>query len=239
MSKEIISKYLRSYATKKQKDYMEKLIPDVDSDRIIGVKSDDVKEAAHDMYYERGLEGLRFFLDDLPHYFIEEENVHSYIINCIEDIEVQYRELDVFLPTIDNWWTCDIIRLAHPLDDAHDAFLQEHIQKWLNSDDLYTTRFGIVSTLRHYLEDRFDVKHLDAIAAVNATEDFYLRSAVAWFFATALIFRLEETLPYLTEKRLPKLTHNHIILKCKDSTRLTEDKKDFIRGISRITKADS
>ncbi|ASY30643.1 DNA alkylation repair protein [Taylorella equigenitalis] len=228
MRKQTISKYLSSYATKKHKAYMEKLIPHVDRDRIMGVPSPIVKRAARDLYYSKGIEKLRGFLDDIPHFFIEESNTHAYILNCIEDIELQYYEIDKFLPEVDNWWTCDVLKVSSPINEPHDLFLQEHINKWLKSEDLYAVRFGIVTTMNHYLQERFDRKHLDAIVAVNSGDYFYLHSAVAWFFCTALIFQWDEVLPYITEHKLPKLTHNYVIIKCRDSTRISDERKKLL-----------
>ncbi len=49
------------------------------------------------------------FLKDLPHVFYDENILHSLLISEIKDYSECIRQVDVFLPYVDNWAVCDII----------------------------------------------------------------------------------------------------------------------------------
>ena len=57
----------------------------------------------------------------------------------INDYELCINELNRFLPYIDNWATCDMMRPK--ILKNHKTELLEDIKIWLNSKDTYTIRF--------------------------------------------------------------------------------------------------
>ena len=54
-----------------------------------------------------GTENAMQFLNDLPHYYHEENALHGYIIEQIKDYETCLAEINRFLPYVDNWAVCD------------------------------------------------------------------------------------------------------------------------------------
>ena len=60
------------------------------------------------------------FINDLPHYYYEENTLHSCILSLYKDLDELLIELDKFLPYIDNWATCDLLRPK--------AFEKDHLQ---------------------------------------------------------------------------------------------------------------
>lgn len=65
----------------------------------------------------------------------------------------------------------------------------------------HTVRFAIEMLMTHYLREDFSPEYPAWVAAVES-DHYYIRMMQAWYFATALDFRYEEILPYLTEDRL-------------------------------------
>ena len=49
----------------------------------------------------------RAFLDDLPHRYFEEDQLHAFIVSGIRDYETCAEEVDRFLLHVNNWATCD------------------------------------------------------------------------------------------------------------------------------------
>ena len=54
---------------------------------------------------------------------------------------------------------------------------------------------------------------------------------IAWFYATALAKRYNETLPYLEKNRLTPWVHNKTIQKAVESYRITPDKKEYLKTL--------
>ena len=50
------------------------------------------------------------FLSTLPHYYYEENNLHAFLIEKINDFDTAITLTDAFLPFVDNWATCDMLR---------------------------------------------------------------------------------------------------------------------------------
>ena len=57
------------------------------------------------------LPGAKAFLQELPHTYYEENNLHGALLNLLypDDIDAFLAELERFLPYVDNWATCDLI----------------------------------------------------------------------------------------------------------------------------------
>ena len=89
------------------KSFNSKLIPNIDKDRIIGVRVPDIRKIAKKV---NNLGIGDEFLNDLPHSFFEENMVHAILLNDLHDIETLINYLDKFLPFVDNWAVCDIIK---------------------------------------------------------------------------------------------------------------------------------
>ena len=102
-----ILKELFSLKDEKYKEFHKNLIPNVNSDLIIGVRTPLVKKLAK-MVIKEGDDAL--FLSKLPHKYYEENNLHAFLINEIKDYDKCIKMLDEFLPHVDNWATCDGIR---------------------------------------------------------------------------------------------------------------------------------
>lgn len=81
-----------------------------------------------------------------------------------------------------------------------------------------------------YLDDIFETKYLDDVAALRYDE-YYVNMMIAWFFATALAKQYESTLPYI-ENRIPdKFVHNKTIQKAIESYRISDTQKTYLRTL--------
>lgn len=201
-----------------------KLMPDCPSERIIGVRVPALRKLA------RTMDGTlaAAFLQELPHDYYEENNLHAFLLERIRDYPTCLAQVERFLPFVDNWATCDGF---NPLVFAkHTALLLPEIDRWLASAHSYTVRFGIVQLMRHYLDGEFAPQILERAAAVRG-DAYYIQMAVAWFFATALAKQYGATLPYLTERRLLPWTHNKTIQKAIESYRIPSEQKAFLRTL--------
>lgn len=49
------------------------------------------------------------FLQELPHRYYEENNLHGLLISAIPDYDGAVAALETFLPYVDNWATCDLL----------------------------------------------------------------------------------------------------------------------------------
>ena len=204
------------------KKFHSKLMPTINPDTIIGVRTPDLRKFA------KGLIDYDDFLNDLPHQYYEENNLHGFLISQIKDYNECIKELNKFLPYVDNWATCDGLR-PKCFKKNTDKLLSE-IEKWIKSNHTYTVRFAIEMLMTHFLDDDFDERYLDMVANVKSDE-YYINMMIAWFFATALAKQYEYAIIYVEKNILPVWVHNKTIQKAIESYRISDDKKRFLRTL--------
>jgi 3-methyladenine DNA glycosylase AlkD len=221
-----IKNELLSMQDKTYKDFHSKLMPTINSNSIIGVRVPILRDYAKKLFKENSIESLNSFLKNLPHEFYEENNIHAFIIEKINNFDECIFYLDEFLPYIDNWATCDM--LNPKIFKTNYEKLLEKIYQWINSDSVYTVRFGIGMLMRYFLDEKFETKYLDLVSSINS-EEYYINMMRAWFFATALAKQYDQTLPYIKNYSLDKWTHNKTIQKANESFRITKDQKEELK----------
>jgi 3-methyladenine DNA glycosylase AlkD len=201
------------------------LVPGVEPERIIGVRTPAVRQLAKTLRKEGKTEA---FLARLPHHYFEEYGLHAAILCEEKDFARCIGQVERFLPWIDNWATCD--GLNPTCFQRNRAELLDHIPTWLASEHPYTVRFGIGMLMSHFLDKDFDPAYLEWVAAL-CTEEYYVNMMIAWYFATALAKQYGAALPYLESRRLARWTHNKSIQKALESYRVPEQRKAFLRTL--------
>lgn len=207
------------------RDFQCKLMPTVDKSCVIGIRTPALRNFARQI---KDSARAKDFLKNLPHTYYEENNLHGFLIEFIRDYDECINELDRFLPFVDNWATCDSINPK--VFKKHPQKLIKDIKKWLKAKDLYTVRFGLKTLMNHFLDENFRPEYL-TLAAKTSTDEYYLSMMVAWFFATALAKQYDAALPFLTERKLDRATHNRAIQKAIESYRITDSRKIFLKTL--------
>ncbi len=207
------------------RDFHAKLMPAVDKARVIGVRTPKLRAFAKEF---GKTEEAKEFLKVLPHQYYEENNLHGFLIEQIKDYPTLIRELNRFLPCIDNWATCDLLTVR--VVKKHLDTFTEEVERWLASDHTYTIRFGIGMLMRYYLEEHFSLEYPEKVVKIRS-EEYYVNMMRAWYFATALAKQYEAIFPFLEEKRLDAWTHNKTIQKAIESYRITQEQKAYLRTL--------
>ncbi len=213
------------------RDFHAKLIPNIDKENVIGVRTPELRKYAKQLAKHPQIDT---FLMDLPHQYYDENNAHAFVVEQIKDYEGCLQKVEHFLPYIDNWATCDM--LSPKVFAKHTDDLLLHIREWLASGKTYTVRFGIGMLMRFYLDDAFSPEYPELVASVRS-EEYYVNMMIAWYFATALAKQYDAVLPYLSGGRLSVWTHNKAIQKACESYRITAEQKAYLRGLKKKGKA--
>lgn len=211
--------------------FTSKLIPSVSSKDIIGVRVPILKKLGKNLW-EEVPEQIEEYLNTLPHMYLEENHLHAFLIGEIKDYSVCIKRMEEFLPSVDNWATCDIF--SPKILKKYPEKVLERIEIWLNSDHVYTKRYAVGVLLSNYLDERFQPEILERVSTIK-TEEYYLQMMIAWYFATALAKQYEATIPYLEKPILESWIHNKTIQKAIESRRVTEERKNYLRSLKRKT----
>ena len=207
----------------KYREFQAKLVPNVSPDTIIGVRTPDMRKIAKEVFNSPEKDE---FLKELPHKYYEENLVHFFIIAMIKEFDKCIEKVDEFLPYVDCWPVSD---QATPKSfKKNHAKLLPYIKNWIASDHVYTARFGIRMLMNEFLDDDFKDEYLELVASKEG-DDYYLKMMVAWYFATALAKKYDESVKYIEERKLSDWIHKKAIQKAVESFRVTDEHKEYLK----------
>lgn len=225
MSMEKIRAELYRMQDQKYKEFNSKLIPNIDPDTMIGVRTPELRNYAKQLMKEPYVTD---FLNELPHALFEENQLHAFVLSGMKDFAICMDELNRFLPYVDNWATCD--QLSPKIFKKHRKELLEQIKTWIRSDKTYMVRFAIGMLMEHFLDEGFDPVYPKMVSAVRSGE-YYINMMTAWYFATALAKQYDAVLPFMENHALDDWTHNKAIQKSIESYRIRPDQKEYLRTL--------
>ena len=218
---------LMQYQDIKYKDFQSNLVPNIDKETIIGVRTPNMRQIAKDVY---NLEEAKEFLNTLPHKYYEENLVHFFLIAMIKDFNLCVEEVNKFLPYVDCWPVSD--------QSSPKVFKKNHdkliplIKNWIASEHVYTARFGIRILMNEFLDDDFKEEYFTLVINKRG-EDYYLKMMVAWYFATALAKKYDFAVKVIEENKLDRWCHNKAIQKALESYRVSDSHKEYLRSLKR------
>ena len=207
------------------RDFQSKLIPTIPVETIIGVRIPAIRKLAKE--YGKDPESVEF-LKQLPHTYYDENILHALLVAEIKDYEVCVKEVERFLPYVDNWAVCDIF--SPKVFRKNKDKLIDKIREWTASGPSYPCRFGMEMLMTHFLDEDFRVEYLEIPAAVHS-EEYYVNMMIAWFYATALAKQWDATIGYIEDQRLDTWTHNKTIQKARESYRITPEQKEYLKTL--------
>lgn len=206
--------------------FMARLVPTLPPESVLGVRMPDCRALAKELCR---MPDIGEFLTDLPHRYLDENNLHALILNEEKDCAAAVAAIDAFLPYVDNWATCDALRPK--AFKKHPPALPDECRRWIKSGATYTVRFGIEMLMTHYLDEDFCPKYLEEVSIIKSKE-YYVNMMIAWYFATALAKQYEAAISYIEQRRLDQWTHNKTIRKAIESCRITEERKAYLRTLT-------
>ena len=230
MNKADLRRKLYDLQDLKYRDMQLKTIPTAEPETVIGVRTPALRIMAKEVLKSGDYKG---FLEELPHQYFEENQLHSFIISGIKDLDIAMEELEKFLPFVENWATCD--QMSPKIFTKHRDLLLTHIKKWIKSEKTYTVRFGVKMLMEHFLDDDYDPCYPEMVAKIRS-EEYYVNMMIAWYFATALAEQYESILPFIEEKKLDDWTHNKAIQKSVESRRITAEQKAYLKSLKVVRK---
>lgn len=223
INKQIIED-LKKYEDKEYLKFNSSLIPTLDKKNFIGVRIPIIRKLSKKYTKHKD---INIFLNDLPHNFSEEDNLHALIICENKNYEQTIKELDKFLPYVNNWATCDLMNPKSFKNNIE--ALKKDILRWIKSNKCYTVRFGIEMIMTYFLGENYDASLMKRVSQITS-EEYYINMMIAWYFATALAKNWKETIPYIKNHKLSVWVNNKSIQKAIESRRITKEQKDYLRN---------
>ena len=227
MNREEIRQQLFAMQDTDYREFQVKLIPTMDPEKVIGVRTPQLRKFAKELSRDPDAER---FLEDLPHEYFDENQLHTFLISELKDFDNCILKTERFLPQIDNWATCD--QLSPKVFKKHRPELLKYIKRWIRSGDTYIIRFAVGMLMQHFLDEDYREEYPELVSSVRS-EEYYVNMMIAWYFATALAKQYDSVLPFIESGRLDLWTHNKAIQKAAESFRITPEQKAYLRTLKR------
>lgn len=220
-----IQKLLFTYKDEKYANFQKSLTPGVDESLFIGVRVPEIRKIA-----KQHLKDKEYidFLDELPHKYFDENMLHGELISNINDYDECIKKVEKFLPYVDNWAVCDT--MSPKCFSKHKDELLKKIKQWAKSKNTYTCRFAIGMLMKHYLDEDYKEDYL-TIPSKVCSDEYYIKMMQAWFYATALSKKWDDTIVYLQDRKLNKWIHNKTIQKANESYRISDEQKQYLKTL--------
>ena len=161
--------------------------------------------------------------------YYEEVLIEGLVIAGLKEKEEFDQYFEPFLLKIDNWAICDSVCSGAKIISKYPSFYFEKINEWLQSDETFTVRVGLVLLLNYYMTEEYVPKILELVSNIHR-EEYYINMAIAWLVAEITIRFPSIGLPFLKEKKLDSFVQNKTISKIKDSYRVSKSDKEKLNS---------
>lgn len=225
MLQEKIRQHIFCMKDEKYKEFHSGLVPG--NDTIVGVRVPKLRQYARELLkqYTAG-ELLAAIADE----YYEELMLQGMVIGLQHkpDFEMVLKQIQEFVPKIDNWAVCDIFCGGLKITKKHKERMFGFLQQYIRSEREYERRFAVVMLLDYYVEEEY-INQIFALFDEMDTSGYYVQMAVAWAVSVCLINYYEETLEFLEHCHLDTFTHRKALQKACESYRISPQQKEQLR----------
>lgn len=225
-----IEKDLFNMQDEKYRQFQIKLCPGVNN--IIGVRLPELRK------YAKNISKVVNYAE-IPTKYYEEVMLKGMLIGL--EKEINYEQIENFIPLINNWAVCDTFCSSLKKVKNDKERMWDFLQKYLKSKKEYEIRFAVVMILDYYIDPKYIDKVLKLLSKIKH-EGYYAQMAVAWAYSVCFIKFYDKTKKFFEEELIKKennkftikidnFTYNKSIQKAIESYRLTKEQKDELRKL--------
>ena len=221
---------LEALADIKYRDFSSALIPNIEKQRVMGVRLPQIKKLAAEI----SKSDWREFLSCDTGETLEEKLLRGFVIGMVKVPLCERLDLvKSFVPLIDCWSVCDSFTMGLKFVKKNRAEVWEFIQPYLSSEEPYDVSFAVVMILAHFSDSEYAQRAFDIFDGIES-EDYYVKMAVAWAVSVFFVHAPQETWSYLKDNKLDDDTHNKAIRKIIESRRVSDGDKRAVRALKRV-----
>lgn len=200
---------------------------------LLGVRVPVLRRYAKELYAKADRQA-DVLLQEIGDSCYEEIMLQGMIIGLQKNVpkETLFAQIEAFVPKIRNWGICDTFCAGLKEVRKYREETWEFLQKYLQSDQEFEIRFGVVMLLDHYLEEAYLPK-LFAVAGRIHHEGYYVKMAVAWLLSICFVKYYEETCRFMEHAALDDVTYNKALQKARESLRISKEQKEQLQAMKR------
>ena len=217
---------LKNIADQKYKIFNLGIVKDSDSE-ILGVRMPELRKIAKDIL-KGDYEG---FLCVSGKTYYEEVLLRGLVVAQVKgSFEEVKKRVDDFVPWIDNWAVNDTFCSTFKIIKLFHGEFFEHIETYLNSENPWAVRVGLILMMNYYLTDEYIDRVLERAENIQSNE-YYVQMGKAWLIATAVAKFRDKTIDFIKTAEFDDKTFYMTVQKCVDSYRVSGEDKAYLKAL--------
>lgn len=156
-----------------------------------------------------------------------------YLINTIKDFEMHEKYLDKFILTIDNWASVDTLKF----DKLDKDRLVDLSKKYLKNKLTFVRRVGVKICFELIKTPIYLGYAFEVLDSLETETEYYVNMCAAWLLAECVTKYYEQTIGYLEKHKTNDFIVNKGIQKCRDSYRISQEKRDELLKFKKVKNA--
>ena len=193
---------------------------------VIGVRVPDLRRLARELAPDMSAA-------DISELLTAQNESFDYVLLC--GLLITHARLDdqtaidltkQYLPHVDSWAHIDVF-VEKKRRFASEAWWDFALE-CLRSEAEFTVRYGVVSLMTNFLDEEARIDQVFAALRNVRHDDYYVKMALAWLYATAAVHFFELTLAELENEHIDAWTRNKAYQKMRESRRFTPEQQAII-----------
>lgn len=211
----------------KYREFHSSLIPGISN--IYGVRIPALRSIAKEISKGNG----KSFLEVCENDSYEERIIQGFVIGNLKlDFEEFTSYTTDFADKINNWAICDCGCSSFKLIKKYKKEYFPYVKKFLNSENIWHIRYGLVILLDYYIDKEYINKIFYILDSVK-NQEYYIMMALAWLLSVCFVKFPKETYSYMEKSKLYDVAFNKGIQKIRESLRVTKEDKEKVLKLKR------
>lgn len=209
--------YLKTLGNPDKEEWLKRVLQT--SRPAVVINNPTMKKVANEICQGNYLE----FLDLLTWDNYESSAIYGYLFSKIEDFDLWKKHLDFYSERIDSWANCDL--LDAPYEGNEDRLLALS-REYCKSDLTFRRRIGLLMHF-YYLDSNIEAV-FETLDTFTHDDEYYIIMMGGWLLSVCMRRQREKTLAYLPKSKAYYKIINKGIQKCRESTRISKEDKEFL-----------
>lgn len=137
-----------------------------------------------------------------------------------------------FVPKIDSWAISDTFVPTLKIKKQDLELAWNFIIPYTKSVEQFDIRFAVIMMLDYFITEEYVDKVLEELDKIHH-DGYYVKMAVAWTVAEIGVKFNDKAIKYIQNDNLDDFTHNKAIQKMRESYRIDDVQKEFLKSLKR------
>lgn len=213
--------YIETFKNSEEKIQWAKRLLKTDS-AVLGMKTQDIVTITTQLLKGNYISFLDLEIVD----YYETIAIYGILLSKIESFSTYLLYLDKYLNLMNSWAHCDLLTFPQILEKK-ETYLQ--LAETYSHDTRVMVRRLSLYIMFKLLKTEDNILYiLNHLLRFQNEEEYYVIMMAGWLLSECIILQEEQTINFIQNHNINKKIINKGIQKCRESNRLSKDKKDWL-----------